>query len=269
MNSSELDRFPDIREQGETDVRQCQLVMIRMLHITDFLCEKHGVQYWLKEGTLLGAVRHQGFIPWDDDVDIMMLRPEYEKFVRLVVPDLPDDIFFQTPETDPEFKPTTQPIRSRLRDRYSCYYDLQQSRGYTWQMGLQIDIGICDRFAGPVHKYFYNLKPFKKLRSGFRGIYRRLTKNRYMKCHWWHLNPYTVFDVALLESDIFPLKRLPFEGRELSCPNNEHEFLTLCYGDYTRMPKSSEQVPKLGKSYAMRHSEHVESRRWKDRTDNL
>src|SRR5215218_6776773 len=91
--------FSDVRESGETRLRQCQLVMLRMLKIFDYLCRKHAVEYFLVGGSLLGAVRHQGFIPWDDDLDVGMTRKNYEKFLKLAVPELPYDIFFQTPQT--------------------------------------------------------------------------------------------------------------------------------------------------------------------------
>ncbi len=97
MNFDHL--FPDEREKGETRLRQCQLVMLRMLKIFDYLCNKHEIQYFLVGGSLLGAVRHKGFIPWDDDFDLGMTRENYEKFLDMAVPELPKDIFFQTPET--------------------------------------------------------------------------------------------------------------------------------------------------------------------------
>ena len=53
-----------------------------LLAIFDKVCKKHGLVYWLSYGTLLGAVRHKGFIPWDDDMDIMMPRPDLERFKR-------------------------------------------------------------------------------------------------------------------------------------------------------------------------------------------
>ena len=76
--------FPDEREKGETRLRQCQLVMLRLLKIFDHLCTKHDIRYFLTGGTLLGAIRHKGFIPWDDDLDVGMTRVNYEKFVKLV-----------------------------------------------------------------------------------------------------------------------------------------------------------------------------------------
>jgi len=93
--------FPDEREKGDSQLRKCQLVMLRMLKILDFLCVRHEVKYFLVEGSLRGAILYHGFLPWDDDLDIGMTRDNYEKFVEKVVPELPNDIFFQNDETDP------------------------------------------------------------------------------------------------------------------------------------------------------------------------
>jgi len=69
--------FPDNRREGENVLRQAQLVLLRMFKIIDYLCRKHDIPYWMCSGTLLGAVRHKGFIPWDDDLDISMMREDY------------------------------------------------------------------------------------------------------------------------------------------------------------------------------------------------
>ena len=95
---------PDIRRKGTTRLRQAQLVLTRMLRVFDIIAKKHGIRYWLYRGTLLGAVRHNGHIPFDNDVDICIPKPDFEKFVKYGTKELPDDIFFQTEETDRHWK---------------------------------------------------------------------------------------------------------------------------------------------------------------------
>ncbi|TPE42982.1 LicD family protein [Pontibacter mangrovi] len=140
--------FPDNREYGETLTRQCQLVMLRMLKILDYLCQKHQIEYFLYGGTLIGAIRHQGFIPWDDDLDVGMTRENYERFVQYAVPELPHDIFFQSDETDPNF-PACHSIEAKLRDKYSRY----NGKPKVWHNGLQVDISVYDKVYLP-HNFF-------------------------------------------------------------------------------------------------------------------
>lgn len=69
--------------------REIQQESLKILKVVDHYCRSNGIRYWLSEGTLLGAVRHKGFIPWDDDMDISMPRPDYERFVA-EFPDSPE-----------------------------------------------------------------------------------------------------------------------------------------------------------------------------------
>ena len=155
--------FPDCRETGNSQLRQCHLVMLRMLKILDHLSRRHGFAYWLDHGSLLGAVRHQGFIPWDGDLDIAMLRKDYEKFVANAVPELPNDIFFQSIATDPFYDKVAP--QGKLRDKYSHYIDRARNRPHEKRHnGLQIDIAVYDRlFAQPIAA-IYNLKFLRLLR---------------------------------------------------------------------------------------------------------
>lgn len=66
------------------DIRAIQLKALDILQVVADICESHGLRYWLDSGTCLGAIRHGGFIPWDDDVDIGMPRKDFEKFRALV-----------------------------------------------------------------------------------------------------------------------------------------------------------------------------------------
>ena len=77
---ADIEKFP----KAEGDLRKLQLCDAQLLKIFDAVCKKHGFSYWLDFGTLLGAVRHKGFIPWDDDLDVSMPREDFEKAMEVL-----------------------------------------------------------------------------------------------------------------------------------------------------------------------------------------
>lgn len=86
------------------DFRKLQLLELDLLVELDRVCRKNGIRYQIWAGTQLGAIRHKGFIPWDDDADVVMLREEYEKFKKVVDQLDPNICFFQDHDTDPEYR---------------------------------------------------------------------------------------------------------------------------------------------------------------------
>ena len=102
MKLNTFQDFPDNRLTGDTSLRQIQLVMLRLLKIFDKICQEYNLTYWVDAGTLLGAIRHKGFIPWDDDLDVIMPYEDYLKFLKLPATVFPDDVFLQTENTDKE-----------------------------------------------------------------------------------------------------------------------------------------------------------------------
>lgn len=81
-------------------LRKVQLAQLEIANEIKRVCEENDIQYFLADGSLLGAVRHQGFIPWDDDMDFGMLWPEYEKFLQIAPEKLGDQFFLQSWDTD-------------------------------------------------------------------------------------------------------------------------------------------------------------------------
>lgn len=98
-----------LREKaGDVDIpqetlRRLQLTELRILEAIDDVCASHGIEYFLDSGTALGAVRHSGFIPWDDDIDVGMPRADYERFIALPTDALPEGISIHTYDNTPGF----------------------------------------------------------------------------------------------------------------------------------------------------------------------
>lgn len=265
--------FPDNRINGDTKLKQAQLVMLRMLKIIDFICRKHDLQYWLCAGTLLGAVRHEGFIPWDDDLDICMMRKDYRKFIEIASREFPDDIFLQTRETDPLYD--YLPLPCKVRDKKSLIV-AEGMIEKKYHQGLFVDIFPADYF----HKKGLIACWEKTLRGYFRFITRcldaELGKDRSVVSRILsYFNP--IFksltitylnkiekkiekNLSLVENriisygfdtpwlcyydynDILPLKEIKFEDGYFFAPANPDAYLTLRYGDYMTLPPINQRI---------------------------
>jgi lipopolysaccharide cholinephosphotransferase len=86
------------------DIRPLQMRMLRVLKALDETCKAHDLRYGIFAGSLIGAVRHKGFIPWDDDMDVLMPRPDYERFIEHSRDWLPEPYEFVCAENDPNIR---------------------------------------------------------------------------------------------------------------------------------------------------------------------
>ena len=259
--------YPDNRLEGETVLRQAQLVMLKLLKAFHAICERNSLRYWLDAGTLLGAVRHKGFIPWDDDLDVMMPNEDYLKFIEIAQRDLPFDMFFQTPETDPGYSAPWV----RMRDRYS-HIDNDVSFLFSYSHAIYIDIfpaitttsrqhklrEYCSLLP-PACKKIQPIKPsriFKKdlkrtvlyffkwiflffmIVPSFRRCFLKWTgKGKIL----WKYKPPIAWENLFPDEIVFPLKKIKFEDFEFWGPADAHNYLASRYGDYMILPSEEKR----------------------------
>lgn len=109
------------------EMKKIWAVELDLLYVFDRVCAKHNIRYWADGGTMLGAVRHQGFIPWDDDIDIVMMREDYARLCCVAEKEFTGPYFFQTEYTDPgslsghaqlRNSATTGILKSKLKYKY-------------------------------------------------------------------------------------------------------------------------------------------------------
>lgn len=236
MNENLYQQFPDLRETGRTETEQVHIVLLRMLRIFDAICKKQDIDYWLDYGTLLGAIRHKGLIPWDYDMDIGILRTDYELFIQKGIADLPSDMFFQNKDTDPHITPYTPFVEARLRDRYSKLIYEETSGDYeviNWHNGINIDFFVYDWDAQ--HDCFSN-------------NYERILRNCsvYLK-----YDEVEYLDEAELMGTMFPI------------PAGYHPYLERCYGNYMELPPPEERIARdIAPCIAC---DHPQSLNWEER----
>lgn len=129
-------------------IKEIQDVNKQSLYKLDEICKKHGIQYWAAYGTLLGAIRHKGFIPWDDDLDVCMMRSDFEKLCNVPAEEWGEDFQFCSPSSDDEIH--DMPFgRVYIRNsQIQCYRDVyfwkKWSDGKAWNTKLILDIFIFD-----------------------------------------------------------------------------------------------------------------------------
>lgn len=252
-----MDEINMINSPG-TPLRKAQEIMLEMLIEFDRICRKHRLTYWLEWGTLLGAVRHKGFVPWDDDMDLAMPAEDFEKFLAIGQAELSDDYMLQTEELDRGSGVCGGLFRLRHKNSLLIGALDDFEKGYC--KGIAVDIfkevpyptvsrrtfKFFSRRINKSHSFFrFSQKlTFKNVISALvYPIYNRFylllwrivcigrKRNRMMP----EINKAT-YGYPTLLSDIFPLSEIEFEGHMFPAPKNPDARLKDLYGDYMTMP---------------------------------
>ena len=141
-NTGKQKQHPE--NHGGNDVKAHQKALLTLLAEFDRICRALSIPYVLFAGTMLGAVRHQGFIPWDDDLDVMMLREDYDRFLREADALLDQERFF----LQKEFSAHWPMFFSKLRLNGTACLEKYHPKDHQIHQGVYMDICPCDRAAG-------------------------------------------------------------------------------------------------------------------------
>lgn len=249
------------------DLARHQGAMLSLLQELDGICRRNGISYTLFAGTLLGAVRHGGFIPWDDDLDVLMPREDYARFLSLAETELDPERFF----LQKEFSEHWPMFFSKLRLNGTACIEKFHPKDPAQHQGIYIDLFPCDN---ALENGFLRKLQFAASRAVIAKCLDRRgydTDSRGKKlfmalCRALPLRPLWRFATAgrresayvhtffgasrRFERAVYCRKwfasseRVPFEAGEFPIPQGYDALLKTLYGDYMRLPDASERAVK-------------------------
>lgn len=260
------------QELSPEELRRLQLNELELIVEVDRICRKYGIQYSLDGGTLLGAVRHHGFIPWDDDADVIFTRHEYAKFYRACKKELDKGRFFlQEYRSDPGYRWGY----AKLRRKGTEYIRVGQ-RELAQKTGVCIDVFVVDHMPDTFlmrRLYYYANFCFRKIlyaelgktaernvlvRAWYRLLYKIpkesvfQLRNRLAGCcnrkktelysHLLYPYPRKCCKYGMPSECFSAYTQVSFEGMSFSIFKDYDKYLTLLYGDYMQLPPPEKRV---------------------------
>lgn len=258
-------RDEGIRYQEVTDIREIQQMELGIMEYIHEVCQKIGVKYFLAYGSLIGAVRHKGFIPWDDDMDICMLREDYEKLQDYLIAN-PDERYEVM-----SYKNNLNYVYPFMKVQDNHTYLLEEDVRIDSNMGIYVDIFPVDgyeddsvfkdkmtRLIKKRQLSCYTFKGITNTKSLLNSLIRYISviifyftnTNKHIRGIDELAQSRKVDDYELVDYLIYKDMNKPvwkrewlnqtitgvFEGKEFMIPKNYHEILTSDYGDYTQLP---------------------------------
>ena len=264
------------------EIKKIQLEQLNILREFDHMCKKHDIKYQLMAGTLLGSVRHQGFIPWDDDIDVCLLRDDYERFIDLASKKLDPKYFLQTVKTDQNYLMQYAKIRknntlfleklsSDLDIHHGVYIDLfpldnimpntlkgafqQKLLFMIGRMNLTRSKSICldtenvlSKYTRLFLHYTQKLTP-KRWTDNLQENTAMMFKNDKVEYVTHLTNGATKarYDKYMMKkTEFYDLIEGDFEGFRFPIPKNYHDVLSNLFGDYRQLPPENQREPHHG-----------------------
>lgn len=247
------------------DIRPLQLRMLKVLLAFDKVCKQQGLRYCIMNGTMIGAIRHKGFIPWDDDMDVGMPRPDYEKFITNCAEWLPQPYEFVCGENDPRY-----PLPfGKLQDASTT---LIERKHLSYLGGIYVDVFPLDGVPDNKLVRRWHFAKYEFYKQALYLVHRDPYKHGHGPSSWIPLLTRKMFTMEGLQLRIRNLLReydyedcshisdyteglwgvrsksiygqyapYTFEGETIMGIKLYDEYLTLTYGDYMKIPDGEHQ----------------------------
>lgn len=250
----------NLEEYKRKNLRACQLKQLSILKQIDAICKKHDIPYWLDGGTLLGAIRHDGFIPWDDDIDIAMMLDDYKRFLDIAPKELPEGLVLQIPDNET----TKEPI-AKVRDLNSFFVEPGDDMSLNYQKGVFVDIfpfvkypnvskgfvkkvtkGISISYSILCKKHYYSLRsavewPYFTMKL---MLCKFLWKCANLFCKKDHLGNLPInngYGKMHVYDEVFPLTTVTFEGEQFPSPRDPHAYCEDLFTNHMQMPAEKDR----------------------------
>ncbi len=259
-----------------SELRKLQLVELDILKEFIKVCDKLNLKYYLDSGTLLGCIRHEGFIPWDDDIDIGMFREDYDVFIQKGQELLPEGLFIQTYKTDKEYVQAFAKIRNsnttfietsakNQKINHGVYIDIFPFDNYAKEKKItnfidhKKDIlyniqlnkkyflnhlgkpkGFKVRITKAISELFFKNKPIYDLLEMKVKLATKYNKRdcEFVKCYFYSTTINTIFHKSIFGNGV----KKKFEDIYVNVPERYDEYLKVMYGDYMKLPPEEKRI---------------------------
>ena len=248
-----------LKLEKQADIKEIQNRLSKMGYIIANIFEKHNIPHMITFGTLLGAVRHGGFIPWDDDFDFFLFDDTYDFAIEILRKELPDNMFVEDAKSEPLFFHGWAHVKDlnsevfceqfpqdnlyshhglsvdlyrckKMNMSELCIYRKEQSKAYL-ERKLAHKLITRDEFDKKMALFSAKIEAEEKENANSDNpILAMAVPERYMEC-----------------KDVFPLKKYRFDNYSFFGPNNADGILTHFYGDYMSLPKEENRIPHYSK----------------------
>lgn len=262
----------------DVDIEHYQKCCLIIANEIKRICEKHNIKYSLDGGTLLGAVRHKGFIPWDDDMDFGMLKEDYIKFLKICESELDEKFSLLNWDTDPDFPFYYSKIvlnNTHIVESFSSEHtkydgifvdifpyeklpvDLNKRKQlkrkawiYKRILWVKKGYGKCIRNEGTkqklkydISKITFSLVPYESVKRKYINLLKPYEKLDYGKCCIGEIDvPETFLNNYTLDNCFNYLTEYDFNGNKYTGFENYNYYLTAKYGDYMTLPPENKRI---------------------------